>query len=420
MNWTRYIVSLNFLLSILGYQLAMGLLSPLGKDLASGENVFFTYPYRCLQIIVAFLAFWSVRKQPLPRLSWKIGAMGVFWALYFVRAFWDLFIDPPYHSPFVWALYRGNEWYFVIYVLLDFLPLFAILKGWQYIDFTKVLKWILILGGIGLVFSSVNMHAQADASWAGELGRVAATRMLHTQALGNFGCYVAIASFWMFFNSSSTRWKLLSVLVALLAVYMMLKAGSRGPVFGFSVVLCAWFSLRNKNVAVSLLAGLLAVGLILLLQDHLLKLIQEISPTMAERITLTIGGGDTSGRDTLWASYWAECLRNPLFGFQLERIGYPHNMFIDGFMMFGLIAGWIVTILIITACVSVAKALKMRIPNSLGQLTQSFTQSGFSGLAIQAPLLLLFIYEAQGRTAVPPPTALNTPSKHEFKSSSPL
>ncbi len=391
--------SLNFLLSIMGYPLAMALLSPLGTDIEFGDNAYFTYPYRAIQLSVAALAIVAVRNFRLPKISWKLGLLGVFWALYIVRAFWDLVVSPPYGSSFAWSFYPGRELYFICYVVLDFVPLLAILKGWSCIDFQRILRWMLVLGGIGLLFSLQNMHTQIDASWTGELGRVAATQMLHTQALGNFGCYLAIASLWTFFNYPKIFWKIVSLFIGILATYMMLKAGSRGPVFGFILVSCVWFSIRNKNIIIVSIAGILAIGLLILFQDSLLDFIKEISPTMEARMRATLERGDTSGRVDLWSEYWSECQRNPVMGFQLERLGYPHNMLIDGFMMFGFIGGLTIPTLILCAFKSVWDTLRYHIPNSwwvlflLCQLTQFMTQSCFSGAAIQAPLLLLFIFE---------------------------
>lgn len=407
---TSFICSLNFLFSILGYPLVMALSIPFSGDILEGENIYFTYPYRFLQIIVALLTLFVLRGRPFPRLSWKILGLALFWILYFSRGFWDLFISPPYGSPFAEKLYPGREWYFASYLIVMFLPLLGVFRGADCIDFPKTLKWILIFGGVGLLFSFFNMRGQVESSWTGELGRVSASRMLHTQALGNFGCYMSIAALWSFSNFPRIIWKLFSFLVLILGIFMMIKAGSRGPIFGFSIVICAWASFRNKNFVLSLLIAFIFVGLAFLLQDQIIDLIKKVSPVMAERMSATINEGNTSGRDTLWAIYWAECLKNPIFGFQLDMFGYPHNMFLDGFMMFGLIAGWIVTILIFVACFSIFKALRKHIPNSwwvlflLGQLTQAFTQSGFGLLALQAPLLLLFIYEqsSQKSTAYTP------------------
>ena len=112
---------------------------------------------------------------------------------------------------------------------------------------------------------------------------------------------------------------------------------------------------RNKNVLFMLLAGVFAFGFLFLFQEEILSLIKEISPTMEHR--------DTSGRDILWGEYWAEVLRNPVFGFQLDFLGSPHSMILDGFMMFGLIAGGLVSLLIVLGAGGGVCCLRSHIPN---------------------------------------------------------
>ncbi len=120
---------------------------------------------------------------------------------------------------------------------------------------------------------------------------------------------------------------------------------------------------------------------------------------MAHRIRMTLESGDVSGRETLWSDYWDECLRNPLFGFQLDRLGDPHRMLIDGFMMFGFFLGWIIPFLMLLGAFSTWKAIRIKAPKMwwsflfLIPLVKIFTSSGFTSLAVQTPLWLIFIYE---------------------------
>ncbi|MCD7711115.1 MAG: O-antigen ligase family protein [Porphyromonadaceae bacterium] len=392
----------------------MALLLPLGTglDIAGGENIYITYPFRAFQMIVAALALFSVRGNPLPHLSWKTILLGVFWILYFARAFWDLAIAPPYNSELAWRFYRGSQFYYAAYVFVDFFPLLAILKGWNEIKFDKVLKWGLFFGFWGLVFSTVTLTGKAEESWTGELGRASASRVLHTQALGNFGCYLLIMGLYAFFvEPKSFFWKVLGVVVSLVAFYIMLKSGSRGPVLGFIIVVAVWLAIKRKNFIGIIVLGVLLICALILFQDQILSLIGKVSSTTEVRLRMTLESGDMSGRQNLWATYWEECLRHPIFGFQLERLGYPHNMFLDGLMMFGMFAGWIVTVIIIAGVTNVFKFLRELHVNywwvllALADLTQCFTQSGFSSVSLQAPLLLMFILEFSGRATgrVPAP-----------------
>lgn len=391
--WREFICSLNFLLCILGYPLIMALLSPFGSGLESGENVYFTYPYRIFQMLVAVLAFIAVRSNPMPKFSWKLFLLTVFWILFFSRAFWSLFVDAP-------VIEQGNLWYYRCYLVIDTFPLLAVLKGWNNIDFRKVLKWALLLGVVGLAFASRSISMQAEESWTGEIGRAGASRMLHTQALGHFSAAIILLAIYMFFvEKGKFLWKIFSAFAVLLGFYVMLKAGSRGPLLAVAFAGTLWFGVKRKNILVIVFLWALCIGLIFLFQEQLVDLIREISPTMADRVSSTLESGDTSGRDVLWAECWEECKRNPLFGYSYTAFGYPHNMFLDGFMMFGMFGGWIIAILILVGFFSSLKFLhKARadywwVLLLLASLSQAWTQSGFSALAIQASLFLLFIQE---------------------------
>ncbi len=428
------ICSLNFLLSLVGYLLVMALLLPVGTglDAASGENAYVTYPFRAFQMIVAALALFSVRGNPLPRLSWKTILLGVFWILYFARAFWDLAIDPPYNSDFAWRFYqgRGSQLYYAAYVFVDFFPLLAILKGWNEINFEKVLKWGLFFGFLGLIFTTITLTREAAESWTGEIGRASASSVLHTQALGNLGSHLLVMGVYAIFVApKSFFWKILGFFVSLVAIYVMLKSGSRGPVLGVAIVVAVWIAIKRKNFIGIIVLGLFLLGVAILFQDQILSLIGKVSSTMEVRLRMTLESGDASGRQDMWLRYWEECLNNPIFGFQLERLGYPHNMFLDGLMMFGMFAGWIVTVLIVVGVATVFKFLRELHANywwvllALAGLTQCVTQSGFSSVSLQAPILLMFILEFSGRATgrvpapqSPPPLTPLPPFQQQIKS----
>lgn len=397
----EFVCSLNFLLCVLGYPLTMALASPFADNLEAGENIYFTYPYRIFQMAVALAAFIAAHRNPIPKFSWKLFLLAVFWVFFSARAFWSLFIDPPLSE-------YGNLWYYRCYFVIDSFPLLAVLKGWNDINFGKVLRWALLLGFFGLVFSSQSISRQAEASWTGEIGRAAASRMMHTQALGHFSAAIILLSAYMFFaEKKNLFWKIFSVFAALLGFYVMLKAGSRGPLLAVAFAGTLWFGIKRKNILGIIFLWMLCIAFLVLFQEQIVELIKTVSPTMADRLTSTLDGGDTSGRDVLWTTCWEECKRNPLFGYSYTAFGYPHNMFLDGVMMFGMLGGWIITILIFVGIFSSLKFLHKSCADYwwalllLASLSQAWTQSGFSALAIQAPLLLLFIRENMRNSTTP-------------------
>lgn len=395
-SWASFFCSLNFLLSLVGYGLTMALLAPFGAnvDVSLGENIYFTYPYRVFQILVSLSALYTVRNHPLPRINFKILLIVIYWILYFTRAFWDLFISNSHTT--------SSILYVLCYIIVDFLPLLAIMKGWDQINFTQIRKWILVLGFLGLIFCLRNMQSQIQASWTGDIGRVAATAMLHTQALGTFGTSIAIVAFFSFFSESKILFRLFSFFCFFLAVYMMLKAGSRGPFFGLFISIATWLACRRKNMIFVVLTASFFLTLFLIFQDQIIDFVSKISPTMAHRAQLTLSEGDTSGRDVLWKEFFIEIRENPIFGYKLDRFGSPHSMIFDGFMMFGVFGGWIVSAMIALGCLSLIKGFRSGKKESwwmmllLLTLSQSFTGGQTSSCILQAPLLLIFILDGKG------------------------
>lgn len=397
-RWTVFICSLNFLLSLMGYVLGMSLMTPFASGVEVGETAMFTYPFRAFQMLVAFAALYSVRNRPFPRLNVSLGLLVLFLLMYLARAFWDLVVDPPYNSPFAWSFHR-NTWYHWCYIFVDFFPLLAIAKGYKAIELNKTLRWLLIFGGIGLTFCLRSVtHIQAESIET--IGRAQAGASLHTLALGGFGAYMSLAAFWAFFDREKLPgvvWRIVSVVVSVLAFYIMVRAGSRGPILGVAVVVCFWFGCRRRNVLVGLIACFFSALLIIIFKDQLLELLRNLNPTIASRLEMTIYGGDTSGRSDLWFEYGAEVFRHPIFGFQLDILGSPHSMFLDGFMMFGLVFGWINIILIVIGIFKIYFAGKAHEPNFwwclilMHVFSQTFTGGRLSAAGTLAPLLLLLI-----------------------------
>lgn len=112
---------------------------------------------------------------------------------------------------------------------------------------------------------------------------------------------------------------------------------------------------------------------------------------------MTLEYGHSSGRDYLMKSVIDKILENPLFGVQTDQLGYSHNAILDGFMMFGIGAGWIVFVLYLTAYVDAYKVIKLKIKNYWVALLaiQYFTatQTSFSlGGNCQVLLFMLIVY----------------------------
>lgn len=347
------IASLNFLLLILGYPIAMALLAPLGVDIdiAQGGNVFFTYPYRFFSVTIAVLALFVGGEKTRPGLGFNGFVFALFWIMYLLRAIYDLVIRSS-PDPLAWNYKVGIEfqaWSYILFFTL--LPVLALLRSFWHVNLRLVLNWIVYIGGIALVCSLWAVHIQKELLLPGEeLYRVGATKMLNTIMFGQLGLSVAICAFLKQKDGLCGWHRVLCLLITGLGVYVLLVAGSRGPVLAMLVVVFILFLSISRNLFFlgvglsSLFAFLLYIG-----KTLWLSWLGVYFPVMASRIEATLSSGDTSGRDELFSTVWDGVLGSPLTGTHLDFLGNSHNAILDGFMMFGLLGGWVVLVLIVCA-----------------------------------------------------------------------
>lgn len=398
-DFMRFICSLSFFVAILGYPIVMALLSPLGTgvDIAMGGNRLFTWTYRGGATIIFLLALAKVYNRPFPRFDWRMGLLAGFWALYLLRAFWDLQISTPITERTIGdPNFRFQAWSYIL--LFTLLPMVVTLKSVDLIDFRRVQDWIFYFGGLGLVCALMANHAVASASWAIVEGRTNATEMLNTISYGQLGLTVAIVAVCRFLERKTLIRGVICGVGFLIGLYAMLQAGSRGPLLALFVVVLIYAFSRSRYAVIGVLGGGLVSLTVWLFMENVIGMIRGISPVMASRLEGTLVEGDMSGRDELYSSVWRECLDNPLTGFQLDFLGYSHNACLDGFMMFGLIFGWIVLMLVLLGYKAAYNALKLRLPIMWLALiaVQYITAAQTSGMfgpnaTIQCSLIVLFL-----------------------------
>lgn len=345
----KTLCSLNFFIAIIGYPIAMALLSPwgMGVDLDSGGNRLFTWTYRGISVLVSLFALTKVYNRRIPRFDWRMTLLSVFWCLYLSRAFWDLQISPPI-GPLAWNWAPGIEFQAWCYIFLfTLLPMIVTMKSVDLIDFRRVQNWIFYLGACGVACSLYANYSHAASSWAIVEGRTEASAMLNTISYGHFALCVAIVAVSRFLEKRTVFCGAICISVASLGAYTMLQAGSRGPLLAlFAVVLFYAFS-RSRYAVLGVLLGGVFASCVWLLMDKIVGVISSVAPVIAARLEATVVSGHTSGRDVLFSEIWQGCLENPLTGFQLDFLGYSHNACLDGFMMFGFIFGWIILILVL-------------------------------------------------------------------------
>lgn len=366
--FTVNLCTLNFVVAILGYSIVMALLSPLGisADISAGENRFFTWPFRAFAAGLGALTLLQVRNRPTPKLDWRMVVFIIFWILYLARAAWDLHVrdlrDLLSVAGYVGANYKLRTWNFIIFGAL--VPILGIVKSIDIIDFRKAANWIWFVGGCSLFVALRSVQMVADAAWSDEApGRANASAMLNTIAFGHLGVSVAIVAGYKLVSRhhANLLQRVFSIVIILVGMFVMVRAGSRGPLL-CTFAVCFFYALsRSRYVGLGvILAGIFA-GAVFAFMNQILAVIKIFSPTLAGRVLATVEAGDTSGRFEAWQRAWDEACDNPLTGGHLDILGYAHNACLDGFMMFGLFAGWIILVLVLIDYFAAYRVLRMHV-----------------------------------------------------------
>lgn len=360
-SFSRTLATINLFIAIIGYPVVMALLSPMGVDLdiSSGENRLITWPYRALALLIGIATLLAVRARPMPKFDWRLSLFLFFWVIYLVRAIYDLSFRSDLQTyKTSQTYYQLQAWNSIIFSTL--IPLIAIFKSIDIIDFRRISNWIFYIGSTALIASLFSIQKVADASWSGEItGRTNASAMLNTISFGHLGLSVAIVAL---YKTASTKVRfferLLGIFVILLGGYIILKAGSRGPIFCAFIIMLFYAFSRSRYAFIGLFLGSIFAGSVYIFFEQTLNLINMISPAMAYRISLFVYEGDSSGRDSLITDYWREICENPITGVHLDILGYSHNACFDGLLMFGFIFGWIILVLVLIGYKSNYRLLK--------------------------------------------------------------
>jgi O-antigen ligase len=302
------------------------------------ESTTLTIPYRFMSLIVSLTVILvNIRINiQTPKI---VKVFFFFWALVLLRMFFDLELSDFY----IPIQYKQRLWLYSIG--LTFVPMISIVKSFKNIDFSLCLKWIYIFSIISLI---VSFFLQVDES--SKFERISGNLALDSISFANASIITVILSVYNLMGNRSviSKKNLIHILVLILALYVALRAGSRGPILCFFFVLLFWYSFRTKNILRAIVKFSLIALLFYFSMEILLLLISKISPVLSGRFNIAISGDDLSMLNRFESYDWfmLEISKNPIFGSHFARLenglfpGYAHNIFLDillGFGIFGLL-----------------------------------------------------------------------------------
>lgn len=355
-NSKHFLPTFNLFLIFVGYQLVTSLFLPNyatyeGTEEGTAVSRFVTVPYRAFALVISLLVLFQNRKSKA-KVNPPLKLYFAFWVLLIIRIVYDLYMRTDIRVS------AGHAREVIIYVfLVCLIPAISVYKSLSVIDFNKAFKYIFF-GYVILVpvfYMNNPMLFSTDSTGYRLSGNIA----MNTITFGHYGVTLAILAFY-WGKSTVTHWKkYLSYLLIAAGVFVMLRAGSRGPLVAlFACFVFYYISRQKTSVGLTFIAILLVV-LLYALGDILFDGIRAISPMLAARLSLSGTGTEieefSSGRTSLYDEALNRFYDSPLFGesFAIFHSNgsfiYSHNMVLDAFMALGIFGGLLFVIMLIYA-----------------------------------------------------------------------
>lgn len=301
-----------------------------------------TLPFRafCLLVSLIVLGYNWRSKETLTTVT-KISF--IYLCLLMIKLFWDTSFGGAINVE-----QASITQYWLYLVGLTFIPCLALIKSIRLIDYQWLLLMLFVM--ISLTVGLIYFRQTAFQEALNE--RMKSNAALGSIATGNLGLTGMIVAIFVFLVSRQKAWiRFLAVGTFLISTLLWLRAGSRGPILAFlflgSFSLIAFSIKSTKGFLVSI--SFLAVFFLLL--GYLLNELREISPVLYDRL-LERSSSQTSDRDPLFLYAWEAFLRSPILGdcfgiYHGSKIIYPHNIFLDALMQWGIIGFSLMTFICI-------------------------------------------------------------------------
>jgi O-antigen ligase len=352
-----FLSTLNFILCFIGFQLVTSIFLPHYSNfdgIVTVQSV--TIPYRAFSLGLSLLVI-IINITKIPRfwpLSLKLFLF--FWVILIIRFLYDDVIRTD--------ISLGDTSQIWLYMLGICVPAFlSIIVSYKYIDINKSFLFILISIGISLtIFLASGLDGQG--------GRQGGNIAVSTITFGHFGVTAVILGIYSFlFKKINFIFKIFLIYLIFIGVFVMLIAGSRGPILALIVVLMFWIFSYIKRPSYAVVSIILASILSLIFMDYILELMGEVSPIIESRLRSSIYDGDTSNRTVIYKLALDMFFDSPILGKQLfiiytdDKIEYAHNLILDALMGLGIVGGISISYFLIQAFKKSYRLIHIRDPN---------------------------------------------------------
>lgn len=355
----QFLPTFNLFLIFVGYQLATSLFLPdfatyEGTDEGTTLSRYVTVPYRIFALAISMIVLIQNRRNKT-KMNLPIKLFFIFWGLLILRIFYDLYIRADLNI----SAERARET--IIYVfLVCLIPALSVYKSLAFIDLKKAFNYIFF-GYAILVpifyYNNPMLFSTESADY-----RMSGNIAMNTIAFGHCGVTLALLAFY-WGRIVNRRWKkVLSYFFLIVGVFVMLRAGSRGPLVALFACFVFYYIARQKTSAGVTLIGISFIVLLYISGDAVFDTIRMISPMLASRLTLSGTSTEyedfSNGRSSLYDEAIARFYDSPFWGESFAIFNdngtyiYSHNMVLDAFMALGLLGGLIFILMLSCAVIN--------------------------------------------------------------------
>ena len=330
-NLKGVISNINLINIFVGFGLFTSIFLSNSSDLLSTQ---ITIPFRAFSLVISIITI-LVNLNCFIKPSKSSIFLLLFYFLYIFKMAFTVFFYPE-----VFNIGTDLFMYFLSSICFVFIPSISVVMSLKFITFDIVLKYSFILTMITLILSILKM----DSIFSGVItDRLNGNIAISTITLGNIGVTLFCLAIHVFSNNGVFR--SLSLFAIFLSIFTVIISGSRGPILALIISIVTAILFRNIKNRFSFIFPLFIFGLFIIFSSQIISLIGLFSSASAGRILLTLTEGDIGGRDGYFPVAINQFLKNPLLGgsFVLDdgvgKGDYPHNIFLEGLMTFGIFGG---------------------------------------------------------------------------------
>lgn len=325
----------NFVNLLFGFSFVTILFLDNGESMIS-TNI--TMPYRLVSLILSILVIFN-NLGNYKKITILANVFVLFYLAYILKIIFCLNFDT--------FVYYGKSdiTYYSFSILIVFIPLISVLLSSTKLDINFILKNSFLIVFVSSILATLGYNPANQMSIE---KRLDANVALSSISFGHLGVSLVILAFAVF--RKSNYYNILAILSIFLGLFIIIIAGSRSPFLALIIIVGVFIlqSKLNKVVLYTTIVSFLSTICIFL--EHILTFINLYSQVSYSRLSASVENGDTGDRDSYYKAAIEQFFESPFIGGNFVLINglgkgdYPHNLFLEALMAFGILGGLVVFI----------------------------------------------------------------------------